>query len=87
MGKNFRKEVFAACSNVDNSRQLLDSVKKDVSVLDDRLVLSILCVGSVGDYDSSDFVNLAVDASISDVSRQISVHVVLGDSKGLSHII
>lgn len=39
--------------DVDDARQLLDAVEEDVAVLDDRLVLSVLRVRTVGDDDAA----------------------------------
>ena len=50
--------------DVDHSWQLLNAVDENVALLDGRLVLSVLRVGSGGDDDSPDFVNLAVQPTI-----------------------
>ena len=43
--------------DIDDPRKLLDSVEKNVTLLDGGLVLGILRVRPVGDHDSADFVN------------------------------
>ena len=50
--------------DVDHSWQLLHTVDENVALLDGRLVLSVLRVGSGGDDNSPDFVNLAVQPTI-----------------------
>ena len=57
--------------DVDHSWQLLHTVDENVALLDGRLVLSVLRVGSGGDDDSPDFVNLAVQPTIGNELGQL----------------
>ena len=51
--------------DVDDSRQLLDPVEQDVTLLYDGLVLRVLRVWSVRHNNSANLVNLAMETPIS----------------------
>lgn len=59
--------------HVDNTAQLLDTVQQDVALLDGLLVLSVLCVGSVGLDNAIHLVNNAVQAASRDELGQIPI--------------
>lgn len=61
-------ETYQAQLNINNPRQLLYSVKQDVSMLDDCLILPVLGVWSVGLHDAPNFVYFAMEATSSNVS-------------------
>lgn len=59
--------------HVDDTAQLLDTVQQDIALLDGLLVLSVLCVGSVGLDNAVHLVNNAVQTASRDELGQIPI--------------
>ena len=66
-------ESFLVFSDVDDAREFLDAVEKDVALLDGGLVLVVLGIGPVCLDDATHFVDPAVKTPGSDEASQLPV--------------
>ena len=61
------------CSNIDNTREFLDAVEEDVTLLDYCLVLPIFGIGSIRLHDTVHSVYLAVKSPCCNEPRELPV--------------
>jgi hypothetical protein len=71
--RSFHSFFLLIFLHVDDTTQLLDAVQQDVTLFDGLLVLSVLCVGSVGLDNAIHLVNNAVQTTSRDELGQIPI--------------
>jgi len=59
----YKGYIFSPALDIDDTGKFLNSVEKDVSLLDSRLVLIILGIRAVGLHNTTDFVDSTVQAA------------------------